>query len=105
MSPDAAGVGQHRVRPVQKPELALFERFYIGDQRDAGFLPARPPAGYPPETTHSLKGSVATGYASTYPQACCTKARSSSVVPGVIRSTIEVEVDVGMDPTGQTLVQ
>ncbi len=25
-----------------------------------------------------------------YPQACCTSARSSSVVPGVIRSTIEV---------------
>src|SRR5687767_15795094 len=48
------------------------------------------PAGNPPETTHSLKGSVATGYASRYPQACCTNARSSSVVPGVIRSTIEV---------------
>src|SRR4029450_7118562 len=48
------------------------------------------PAGNSPETTHSLKGSVGTGYASTYPQACCTNARSSSVVPGVIRSTIEV---------------
>src|SRR5512133_3179056 len=48
------------------------------------------PAGNRPETTHSLKGSVGTGYASTYPQACCTNARSSSVVPGVIRSTIEV---------------
>ncbi len=48
------------------------------------------PAGNSLWITHSLNGSVGTGAASTNPVAARTDARCSSVVAGVIRSTMVV---------------
>ncbi|GGL04310.1 hypothetical protein GCM10012284_43670 [Mangrovihabitans endophyticus] len=51
------------------------------------------PAGKSPLSTHSAYGSVTTGAASSWPVASRTTRRSSSVVCGVIRSTMVVTND------------
>ena len=62
---DASGVRQHRMGTVQQPQLALLEWFDVIHQLSADVFPAWPSGGERPDSTHSLKGTVGTGEAST----------------------------------------